>query len=457
VSEPSDPEERAADAIAETVIQRMPEASAGVADPPAAPPRDPPARDNAAPSAADVVPAGGESLGARERAFFEPRFGHDLGRVRIHTGDAAADLADRFDARAYAVGRDIVFGRGQFRTGDAGGMRLLAHELAHTVQDARGSHPRRIRRTTFEACTPGELPSVRDAVSEAIDEIAAAQSELRRDPMPRRVELALWLSFRSTSRATADTAIEKLEEIKCGLPDVNIDCEQPDDFAYDLFCGSNDAYVRAAGAVFGTGSIHLCMADWDSHSIIFRRRLIVHEGSHRFNSTDDEGYFANNDCSETAGTAGLGKSDRLDNADSYACVVFHLLHSPEGDMESQLEDYAGRSLAGIEQTPAGAIDLNATDTKKPMFSIRKKTGPLAFIPGFEYRWIIRDADDRRYLMIGMDGESVLRFGDHVIARIGGPTRALLKERGITAAKVLCRAKVPRRDSQLFELDVTFTS
>ena len=197
------------------------------------------------------------------------------------------------------------------------------------------------------------------------------------------------------------------------------------------------------------------MGDWGSHGLLYQRHLVLHEGSHRFNNTDDEGYFGS-DCRDSAATAGLSKSDRLDNADSYACVVHHLLHSPEGDMESLLEDYTGRSLGGLEQTSAGPIDLNATDTKKPLFSIRKTDGPLATIPGFEYRWVIRDANDRRYLMIGLDGESVFRFGDHVLAHIGRKTRALLKERGITEATVLCRASIPRRDTKLFELDVRFT-
>jgi len=68
------------------------------------------------------------------RAFFEPRFGHDFSMVRIHTDVQAAKLARALNARAFTVGQDVVFGAGQYVPGTAAGMRLLAHELTHVVQ-----------------------------------------------------------------------------------------------------------------------------------------------------------------------------------------------------------------------------------------------------------------------------------------------------------------------------------
>jgi len=73
-------------------------------------------------------------LDATTREFFEPRLGRDLGAVRVHTGAEAAASARALDAQAYTFGRDIVFGAGQYDTGTAAGQRLLAHELAHVVQ-----------------------------------------------------------------------------------------------------------------------------------------------------------------------------------------------------------------------------------------------------------------------------------------------------------------------------------
>jgi hypothetical protein len=71
------------------------------------------------------------------RDFFEPRFGRDLGDVRVYTGAEADEAARAFAARGYAVGHHVVFGAGQFAPGTTAGDRLLAHELAHVVY---GSH-----------------------------------------------------------------------------------------------------------------------------------------------------------------------------------------------------------------------------------------------------------------------------------------------------------------------------
>jgi hypothetical protein len=68
------------------------------------------------------------------RAFFEPRFCNDFNQVRIHTDAQAAELARALNARAFTVGQDVVLGAGQYALGTTEGMRLLAHELTHVVQ-----------------------------------------------------------------------------------------------------------------------------------------------------------------------------------------------------------------------------------------------------------------------------------------------------------------------------------
>jgi hypothetical protein len=73
-------------------------------------------------------------LDAATRADMSSRFGRDVGDVRIHVGQEAAVAAGAIDARAYTVGRHIVFGRDQYRPGTSEGKRLLAHELAHVEQ-----------------------------------------------------------------------------------------------------------------------------------------------------------------------------------------------------------------------------------------------------------------------------------------------------------------------------------
>ena len=81
----------------------------------------------------------GEPLDPSTRAFFEPRFGHDFGAVRVHTGPRAADSARSVSALAYTVGNEIVFGAGQYAPGGGSGRSLLAHELVHVVQQNAGS------------------------------------------------------------------------------------------------------------------------------------------------------------------------------------------------------------------------------------------------------------------------------------------------------------------------------
>jgi hypothetical protein len=84
----------------------------------------------------------GRPLAAAIRAEMEARFGRDFGDVRVHTGKVAATSALAEGARAYTVGRDIVFGEGRYMPETGVGKRLLAHELAHVVQQTRpaGGH-----------------------------------------------------------------------------------------------------------------------------------------------------------------------------------------------------------------------------------------------------------------------------------------------------------------------------
>lgn len=82
----------------------------------------------------DVLRSPGKPLDAATRTFFEPRFGYDFSRVRVHADPKAAESARTVNALAYTVGADVVFGEGLYAPGTAGGRRLMAHELTHVVQ-----------------------------------------------------------------------------------------------------------------------------------------------------------------------------------------------------------------------------------------------------------------------------------------------------------------------------------
>ena len=145
----------------------------------------------------EVLRSPGQPLHETVRAFMEPRFGHDLSRVATHThetmptltplaigspndrfeqeaeakakhvvsqSNVSHDVAPKFDAvrihtdgkatesaravnaLAYTVGNHIVFGRGQYTPQTPAGQKLLAHELAHVVQQGEGKEVNRISR-----------------------------------------------------------------------------------------------------------------------------------------------------------------------------------------------------------------------------------------------------------------------------------------------------------------------
>ncbi|MEK6210041.1 MAG: DUF4157 domain-containing protein [Pseudomonadota bacterium] len=98
---------------------------------------EPAAKADVSQTVATGTSSGGTALPGSARHYFEPRFGQDLGQVRVHTDAAAAASARSLGARAYTFGRDIAFGAGEYDPDAAAGRRLLAHELTHVVQQDR--------------------------------------------------------------------------------------------------------------------------------------------------------------------------------------------------------------------------------------------------------------------------------------------------------------------------------
>ena len=80
----------------------------------------------------------GRPLDSHIRAPFERAFGYSFADVRVHTDAAAASSARQLGARAFTHGARIAFGPGQYQPDSAAGQRLLAHELAHVVQQGKG-------------------------------------------------------------------------------------------------------------------------------------------------------------------------------------------------------------------------------------------------------------------------------------------------------------------------------
>lgn len=108
----------------------------------------------------DVLNSPGSPLDAGTRRFMEPRFGYDFGGVRLHTNTKAAESAQAVGALAYTVGNHITFNAGQYAPGIQSGRRLLAHELAHVVQqDISATQHNRLQRTPDDKKTAAATES----------------------------------------------------------------------------------------------------------------------------------------------------------------------------------------------------------------------------------------------------------------------------------------------------------
>jgi hypothetical protein len=97
---------------------------------------------NEAPAPGTIVNAAlnssGKALDPATRALMESSFGTDFAGVRLHTDALAAESAAKISAHAYTSGKDIVFAQGSYDPGTPAGQRLIAHELAHVVQQGSG-------------------------------------------------------------------------------------------------------------------------------------------------------------------------------------------------------------------------------------------------------------------------------------------------------------------------------
>jgi outer membrane protein OmpA-like peptidoglycan-associated protein len=111
------------------------------------------------PIVSEVLSSPGQPLDRKTRTFFEPRFGLDFSHVRVHSDARAADSASGVHAHAYTVGRDIVFGPGQYSAHADASRHLLAHELTHVVQQATSgvsSDSERVANATADRVSHGQ-------------------------------------------------------------------------------------------------------------------------------------------------------------------------------------------------------------------------------------------------------------------------------------------------------------
>jgi hypothetical protein len=153
---------------------------------------------------------GGRPLSAGERAFFEPRFGVDFSRVRVHTGGGADQAARAVHARAFTLGSEIAFRSGQYNPNAEAGRRVLAHELAHVLQQGE-------LHFSEETLAPGTRADIAPMALElghmADWQRGPARRVIRRQLDPRATSLS-----EDDARALSDEELNEAVQLARGTP-----------------------------------------------------------------------------------------------------------------------------------------------------------------------------------------------------------------------------------------------
>jgi len=177
-------------------------------------------------AAAAAVAGGGASLPAGLRSYFEPRFGHDFSQVRLHDDAVGRAAARSIDARAFTLGADIAFAPGEYSPTTAKGRQLLAHELAHVVQQAGAPTASRLMRQPYPGCdrrTTGVSDAgmrIEDARAQALKMVTAARTP-RLDSRSIRL---LDRHFHCPSNQDIRTIIASFAAIQRAIPSLRVRC-----------------------------------------------------------------------------------------------------------------------------------------------------------------------------------------------------------------------------------------
>ncbi len=147
--------------------------------------------------ASEAIGSPGGPLEPTLRARFEPLLDRDFSDVRVHHDGLAARSTQAMGARAFTVGRDVVFGAGQYAPATPAGQRLIAHELTHVAQQGGGNVVRR-----------EPIPAARITADPTRGTLSPQQIELI-DGVLRRHQIVL---FPREKRATFDGQRMSLEQ-----------------------------------------------------------------------------------------------------------------------------------------------------------------------------------------------------------------------------------------------------
>jgi hypothetical protein len=129
----------------------------------------------------------GKPLDSSVKSRIESAYGHNFSRVRVHTDARAVELCTDLNARAFTVGTDIAFAESEYQPGTLIGDALIAHELAHVVQQEGGSGPVQPVETTDANRGTLEEDADNSAISAVVSLWAGAKgvmTKIARNGMP---------------------------------------------------------------------------------------------------------------------------------------------------------------------------------------------------------------------------------------------------------------------------------
>ncbi|HTQ31526.1 MAG TPA: DUF4157 domain-containing protein [Opitutaceae bacterium] len=299
----------------------------------------------------DVLRSSGQPLDAASRAFMEPRFGYDFSRVRVHSDARAAQSAEAVNAQAYTVGSNIVFGANR---GGPGNQRLLAHELAHVVQQggrhaggsltvapahdsAEGAADRaadqvlsggqaapstkaagRLQRMGANPnCTATEVPVIHQGIFDANPWAKKTVSALGASPLTQKTLDALQRHFgASGTAANAPTIAANLEAGRASMFKQSYACT---DATNDKLCAAGNC----GDSVAGSGASNICRATLASTDPYFRGGCVLHEAMHASNATMTVDSYSGWQ-GHAQRTPGYPGATPLINADSYVGLAIEL-------------------------------------------------------------------------------------------------------------------------------------
>jgi outer membrane protein OmpA-like peptidoglycan-associated protein len=266
--------------------------------------------------------------------YYSGKLGHDFAPVRIYTGVNAETAADSIQARAFTYGNNVVFNRNEYSPGSKEGRRLLAHELAHVVQQ-NNTIGRVIQRAPQVVdCESRSRTNILQAEQVAVRWIDMA---IRRLSSPSLISPELSFHFQVSPDQT-----DVLSSIASIFEDVK-DHILREEFTYtcvpqsDSRCEDEIIGTISGFAYLDTRSIYFC-GDVTASGESNLTRLLIHEAIHAKIGGLDDGPYISDPL--------YPGNDPLSNTDAYASFIGDIATSPVFGLPQELQEESAGNIPG---------------------------------------------------------------------------------------------------------------